>query len=72
MQREVPRTKNKGHLLMKIWRYLLFQKQIQPPLDLTDRISNLETTVADMKDQLKQLVDAFKSRPSHQQLCQEL
>ena len=40
--------------------------------DLTDRISNLETTVADMKDQLKQLVDAFKIQTSHQQLCQEL
>ncbi|XP_035841351.1 actin-binding protein-like [Helianthus annuus] len=42
------------------------------PEDLIERISNLETIVADMKDQLKQLVDAFKSRPSHQQLCQEL
>ncbi|MFS7944883.1 hypothetical protein Hanom_Chr06g00517481 [Helianthus anomalus] len=40
--------------------------------DLTERMSNIETTVGEMKDLMKQLVDPSKSQPSHQQLSQEL
>ncbi|MFS7995169.1 hypothetical protein Hanom_Chr12g01114841 [Helianthus anomalus] len=35
-------------------------------------MSSIETTVGEMKDLMKQLVDASISRPSHQQLSQEL
>ncbi|MFS7911790.1 hypothetical protein Hanom_Chr02g00122231 [Helianthus anomalus] len=37
-----------------------------------ERLSNIETTVADMKDMMKQLVNASKSQPTAQQLSQEL
>ncbi|MFS7930878.1 hypothetical protein Hanom_Chr04g00349431 [Helianthus anomalus] len=40
--------------------------------ELTARMSSFENTVGEMKDMMKQLLEASKSQPSHQQITQEL
>ncbi|XP_022015065.1 pollen-specific leucine-rich repeat extensin-like protein 1 [Helianthus annuus] len=40
--------------------------------ELTDRMSSVENIVGEMKQMMKQMLEASKSQPSHQQITQEL